>query len=319
MKKTWLILFLFCFIEMALSVEEPQRPKSIPREAKWNIQDWHYYDQKNNILYHWHSNGKLKSKGSIDKNGLLQGAFEVWGDDGVKLLKFDYDHGKIVNKINCIIRFPDVQRPLNIPPQAIWNSKREKWTFFDFEKKTAYGWYMNGEKFLEGQVINEKLEGKNSIWYQNGNIMQETEYKHDLKDGLQINFDINGKKEIVAYYKNDKLIWKSNYNKKIPSNLPQDSVWDEKFKGWKYITGRIANIIFNNGKHRVEIPMDGYDYNGPTKTWLIKTGKICVTGQWDKSSKEGEWKFINEDGDLLIRIYKNDKLIEEKEINNVKK
>jgi antitoxin component YwqK of YwqJK toxin-antitoxin module len=173
---------------------------------------------------------------------------------------------------------------------------------------------MNGEKYIEGKVINEKLDGKNTIWYQNGNIMQETEYKNDIKDGLQINYTIQGKKEVVTYYKNDKLIWKSNYNKKASSDLPTDAVWDEKFKGWKYMRGNIANIIYKNGKFRVEIPMNGYDYDGPTRTWLNKTEKICITGQWDKSSKEGEWKFINEEGDVLIRIYKNDKLISEKEI-----
>ncbi|HEY0030192.1 MAG TPA: hypothetical protein VGC65_05495, partial [Bacteroidia bacterium] len=67
-----------------------------------------------------------------------------------------------------------------------------------------------------------------------------------------------------------------------------------------------------NGKKKNEFTMHGINWEGPFTKWY-ENGQMESFGHYIKTQKDGEWKYWNEKGDLLItEIYKTGVLIESK-------
>ena len=89
-------------------------------------------------------------------------------------------------------------------------------------------YYYNGKLSFEGQLINEKKNGKGKGYHENGKLQYDGEYKDDLLNGNVKEYDNKGKLIFDGEYK-DNHRWKGRAD-------------DEEFQG-EYLNG-----IKQNGK-----------------------------------------------------------------------
>ncbi|NVO01743.1 MAG: hypothetical protein HXX09_03500 [Bacteroidetes bacterium] len=75
-------------------------------------------------------------------------------------------------------------------------------------KETKY--YPNKFKQIEGDLKNEKRNGKWTYWYDNGNKWSEGYFKEGVSDSISISYYKTGTKHLEGVYKNGKKvgIWK---------------------------------------------------------------------------------------------------------------
>lgn len=84
-------------------------------------------------------------------------------------------------------------------------------------KKNGYfiKYYEGKEKAIKEKYlyINDKIEGKSYIFYENGNIKRIENYKNGKIDGYCIDFNKENIPEKIENYKNGKLIEEKNVNR----------------------------------------------------------------------------------------------------------
>ena len=62
-------------------------------------------------------------------------------------------------------------------------------------------WHDNGQKMYEGNFKNDKRDGQHTWWYENGQIESEGNYKNDWEDGKWTNWYENGQIKQEGNYK----------------------------------------------------------------------------------------------------------------------
>ncbi len=69
-------------------------------------------------------------------------------------------------------------------------------------KETTY--YTDNKKQSEGDIADNKKDGKWTFWYDNGNKWSEGYFRNGIRHGKAITWYMNGKKRYEGYYKNGK-------------------------------------------------------------------------------------------------------------------
>ena len=84
------------------------------------------------------------------------------------------------------------------------------------------GWYENGNKEGEANLKNGKVDGLKAEWYENGNKKSEETYKEGKKDRFDSWYE-NGNKRATSTFKNEKMMtqtrWKPNGEKCPVTNV----------------------------------------------------------------------------------------------------
>ena len=98
---------------------------------------------------------------------------------------------------------------------------------------------------------NDKLDGKWTWWYEDGQIKRETNYKDDKNHGMSTYWRENSQKRVEGNYKNDKLDgkwtwWHENGQKWAEGNYKDDK-YNGKWTNW-YENGQIKRETnYKNG------------------------------------------------------------------------
>ena len=100
------------------------------------------------------SNGQYHSRGAIE-NGLMDGSWEYWHEDGQKEKKSNYKDGLLIDE-------------------------------------TEYYYYENGQIRMERNLKDDRLHGKQIAWHENGEIKIEGSFKDGV--GVNLGFNENGQK-----------------------------------------------------------------------------------------------------------------------------
>jgi len=163
--------------------------------------------------------GQVKSRGSI-KDGKLDGKLTEWYRSGQKGLERNYKNG---NLDGMSTRWFD---------QEIWLDGQIKSEEFYIEGnlvgETKYLYHENGQKGLEKNYKDGKLDGKWTNWYENGLREGEEYYKDGKKDA-----------KWSYWYENGQIKSDRNYN---------DSKKDGKWSYW-YENGQMkSQEYFKDGK-----------------------------------------------------------------------
>ena len=145
----------------------------------------------------------------------------------------------------------------------------------NFEKKILYE--KNGNKEFEGQIKNNKIEGKGIKYNKKGIKIYEGYYKNGKPEGKGISYYENGNKEYEGYYKNGK---------------PEGKGIQYYENGNKYYEGD-----YKNGKPEGK----GIEY--------YKNGNKIYEGDYKNGKSEGKGIKYYENGNKIYEgDYKNDKV-----------
>lgn len=110
----------------------------------------------------------------------------------------------------------------------------------NFHEGEAIWYFKNGKIEQKRYYINNKINGKNTFYYDNGLIAQEVNYNHGVYDGIYQQWYKTGKPKITAYYEQGNLIdnkyieYDENglgalvYNENFRSNKER---WEAKVEG----------------------------------------------------------------------------------------
>lgn len=146
----------------------------------------------------WYDNGRQKSVINY-YDGILDGVWKYCGKNGKHSLEGRYENG---NKHGRWIERCD-------NGQLIESN-------YNFEKldgrKTEY--YANGQKSIEEHYKSDVMDGPRTEYYINGQIMSDEFYKNGRKDGLWKRWYATGRKYMEIRYDNDKecshVMWDHN-------------------------------------------------------------------------------------------------------------
>jgi len=276
----------------------------------------------------YHDNGQLKTIANF-KDNKKNGNYKHYNEKGILLLdanfvddEFDgeavsyYATGQLKNKTNYkkgkkegteTIYFTNGNiKSVTNYKDALYDGKHESFFIdgttellmnYTADKPTGEykKFHFNGKIATKGNLINGEETGKWVYYHDNGKLEKEIEFKAGLIVGAEKIYDEEGK------LSEEKL-----YNEKGKLEGEEKSYTKN---------GKIYSVsIFSNGKLKY---MKNLDSTGKvteeyklTKKQNVKARnenfKVSAEGYWEEMTKNGEWKFYNEYGNISsICNYKN--------------
>ena len=167
-----------------------------------------------------------------------------------------------------------------IPSSKQMERKNGIWLFHNAPYSGRFiDYYYSGRKQGEGTFINGKVNAHRKMYYQNGKISVEKDYKDGIENGFEIEYYEDGSLKQKGEFVNGKeeRIWESFYPNgqvKLRSKYKTGEVYDTATK--YYSTGKIKEIVLiKNGK---VIPDPD----------LVKINQLMTKS--NESNKEGDTK-----------------------------
>ena len=189
---------------------------------------WQFYD----------SNGNLKGKGS-HKNGEKDGKWTWWYENGGKKCSLTYDNGnRVVNKDVFYKQDGNVKEPIDLLNNLNFSEQDNIATTKDKDEPyfgPVFYTERDGDRG-EGILINGKLDGLHTMWYENGQKKKEGNFKDGKQDGLHTMWHENGQKGRERTYKDGKIDglitkWYEN-GQKSGEGIWKDGQYDELWTYW---------------------------------------------------------------------------------------
>ena len=201
--------------------------------------------------------------------------------------------------------------------------------------------YDEGKEVGRGIIgVSGKIEGPWKLYYPNGNIKEEGEYKEGQRDGNWQFYDQSGKLiqkgnfrkgkpdglwrwfhdygtirreesytrgredgESVEYDKEGKIISQGSFTDGLKDGAWQYHIGDHTVKG-SYLQGEKDGKwigVYDNGKTQFRGSFIQGFAIGKHK-FYYSSGQLKQDGKYSSGRKDGEWKMIDEDGELILRI-----------------
>jgi len=168
----------------------------------------------------WYENGQIDQETTI-KDGKRDGKHTTWDENGQIQSEENYKDDTLVYSTNYY--YYESGQIKNV-----WNSKGDIYSG------------------------NWTKDGKDTVWYENGQIQSEKHYKDDKKDGKHTTWYENGQIQSEENYKNDKLdgkftFWYENGQKSGEGNT-KDGKPDGKQTTWEEDGQILEEAIYKNGE-----------------------------------------------------------------------
>ena len=110
--------------------------------------------------------------------------------------------------------------------------------------------YSNGQKKIEGNVVNGKPEGVKTEWYENGQKRVERNYVNGKQEGIETKWYENGQKKVENNYVNGKpegieTEWYENGQKRTEGNVVNGQ-YNGVFTRWDENGQKLSETCFRN-------------------------------------------------------------------------
>lgn len=220
----------------------------------------------------------LRPDGSIQKkyrvlNGLRDGAWVEWWENGQKLVEANWKEGKKFGSTTW------------------WYDTGRKWKEIHFDENGKYlasEFYDNGPKLKDTPWKDGKMHGKGRTYYENAKVLREVTYIDGKKDGPVIWWHENGMKWKEYTYAKGRMnglyvLWRENGQK-----WKEYGVLNDKMEGrhttWQSNGNKLKEVFYENG-----------NLNGSLTTWWIN-GLIQETGAFKDNQRDGLFTGFHENG-----------------------
>jgi antitoxin component YwqK of YwqJK toxin-antitoxin module len=171
--------------------------------------------------------------------------------DTLKLLGYGQFDGVTFIFTNEYRNRPDSLK--QIPSSKQMERKNGVWLFHNVPYSGRFiDYYYSGRKQGEGTFINGRVNAHRKMYYQNGKISVEKDYKDGIENGFEIEYYEDGSLKQKGEFVNKKEegIWESFYPNgqvKLRSKYKTGEIYDTATK--YYSTGKIKEVVFiKNGK-----------------------------------------------------------------------
>ncbi len=264
----------------------PQREKN---ETKYYIQNYKVsgkgaftLNSKNEKLltgpweFYYTSNGRLKSKGTFDTEGLRQGEWRYYYENGIQKEISFYKNDKVTGKT------------------SIWFDNGILYRTLTYEADEKNGeettWFYNGKLNSVIHYKADKKEGVAKYYNVKGYLKTVANYTNDLQEGEEIAYHENGTKESIAKYTND--LPTAEYNEYFDNGkLKINGVFAEGKK-----TGVWKRYHVNDKQESLENYIKG-ELEGEYTAWY-SNGKIETKRVYRKGEIDGKSEDYDDDGVL---------------------
>ncbi len=263
--------------------------------------------QKLKLKKTYYKNGKINIYAYVDENGIYNGEFIWYNEEGQKVWE-----GK--TKDNKWVGF------WNHYSNGILDSKAEHNTGNVVANGKAIFYYTDGIKKSEGVLNAGAKTGFWKLYHRNGTLKSEGEYiarfKRPIKTGLWKHYHKNGKLEMIGKYNNNESVgeWKTYYKTgelESKGSYNNEGVevgeWIYYHKNGKiqgienYINGKLNGAVktyYDNGKTECDEKYVNGKNIGKMKCFN-KNGTPSIDGQYGNDGKRtGKWLFYDKSGKL---------------------
>ena len=127
----------------------------------------------NKYVVKFYENGRIEQLGSLNKDGIVDGLWTWWQDNGQKSWELPFKDGK--------------------------------------EDGLSTSWRKKGQKSSEVNYKDGKKNGLMTFWYENGQKKYERTYKDGKQEGIETWWYENGQKNSEYTFKDGKLIFSKNW------------------------------------------------------------------------------------------------------------
>ena len=162
-----------------------------------------------------------------------------------------------------------------------FNKKDKKWTYF----------YKNGQIQQQGDYKKGKPEGEWNWWYENEQLWRNEFYTNGKMNGVATEYDSLGKLITQGEYlyglKEGEWFYEINDHKELGSYIS-----DMKSGKWE-MTYLSSNKKMFTGEFLNDIPIGEHIY-------YHSNGNIKEVGKYENGEKQGEWKKLDENGNILV-------------------
>jgi len=279
MKKLLLLLLLSLnlsafadsHLDFSLSDFCYQQPGVQDREGVFYFPNDEVGITSNSLCVYKDAYGQYESKGDF-LNGVKNREWKEWSQNGELLEEKFYIDGE-TGTIACL-DFAQNIITLNDEPFTGLNICKYKDVGIDFQ----------------GNVINGKQEGRWTFFYENGQKLEETNYKDGKEDGRQTWWNEDGQKVTELYFINGKqdgtaTSWHNNGQKAQVANY-KNGEEDGKFIRW-----------YENGQKMSERTIkDGWEY-GKETVWY-ENGQKSSEGNSEEGKAYGKHTSWHENGQI---------------------
>ena len=216
---------------------------------------WEVYNS-----FHWIDsiNGKLKHRLTIELGKLIKAQCYVYNEDSYNPDNFTYRPDLVFHYFE--------QGPIKS------FGKLTTYSLNSFEKEGKWeAFYLTGEKYFEGNYLNNKKEGKWHYYHKNGRLWKTGEYNNDNEVGVWLEYHDNGNLQdsglykIHPSYKNERICWGVHKAWYYSGELENETFYDKVPGGIFSISSKSVNY-FKNGAIRsltTKSTEDEYYSNGP--------------------------------------------------------
>ncbi len=239
----------------------------------------------------YYPNGSLQSEGNLI-NGKPEGYWINYYPTGVKK-----SEGRRKNHVlDSIWIFYNITGDTVSKIHYLNGKKNGYLTKYYLSPESAKG------KILSKQLyVNDKIEGNAFVYYEDGNLKTEENYKNNLKDGKEYRFSTDGRLVSIYLYRKGGVVERTRLNR-YNDNSKKEGLWQEFYSG--YILKK--EEYFKNGL------LDGYykeyDEQGKLTLTLLYRNGILQEQIKEEEIESLEQKEYYSDGTIKSSgFFKDDK------------
>ena len=148
--------------------------------------------------------------------------------------------------------------------ENIYHENGTPWMTVTYDEDRTENWkwfHSNGNPFFEATIIDDQLQGRYRIWYENGQLAEELIFIDRLENGPSTFFHPNGQLAMSGEYERGMMT--GDWLFSAPDGSPAEGEWQWQFAALPQFTR-----------------MNGWLENGyPVGTWVYRTTATSKNGQ----------------------------------------
>jgi antitoxin component YwqK of YwqJK toxin-antitoxin module len=289
--------------------------------------------EKDGLWKYYHSNGRLRET-QVLKNGVKTDTSYMYHANGLLNVKVPFKEGKITGEVSLYRNgvlwrtLPYKEGEVNSGEMVDYHPIGTTDIKYQLTDGKANGdfesFYDSGQTYRKGSFLNGDLQGERITHFKSGEISYKENFLDDQREGMYISYFQDGQIESKGQFKEGSKIgtWEYFYrngNKNKVQNFDdrgKENGLETKYseEGWKasehsFNKGVVDAYTFFNRSG--EILSQGERKGGDLKyISYYHNGIKKAEGQFNKESRNGEWKFYSYNGALQrIENYKDAKRV----------